>query len=49
MALILLALALLSIYANVQKTRRDQIEKVTITPAAVRATAPSDSPPRPAR
>jgi hypothetical protein len=40
MGLILLALVLLSIYSNVQKARRDQIEKVTITPAAA-AVSPS--------
>lgn len=45
MGLILLALALLSVYSNVQKARRDQIEKVTITRTAAPAAAPSASPP----
>lgn len=41
MGLILLAMALLSVYSNVQKARRDQIETVTI----LRATpAPSAAP-----
>jgi hypothetical protein len=44
MGLILLALTLLSIYSNVQKARRDQIEKVTITPAAA-AVSPSPAVP----
>ncbi|MDQ6656159.1 MAG: hypothetical protein M3Y80_10135 [Verrucomicrobiota bacterium] len=34
MAIILVAMALLSVYSNVQRARRDQIETVTITPAA---------------
>lgn len=33
MALILVVMALLAIYSNVQKARRDQIETVTIVPA----------------
>jgi hypothetical protein len=45
MALILAAMALLSVYSNVQKARRDQIEKVTITPAA--SVSPSSSPSHP--
>lgn len=44
MGLVLGALALLSIYGNVQKARRDQIEKVTITPAAGAAAQPTASP-----
>ncbi len=40
MALILLALAALAIYSNVQKARRDKIETVTISPAP----APKSSP-----
>jgi hypothetical protein len=32
MIIILLALALVALYANVQKARRDKIEKVTIIP-----------------
>jgi hypothetical protein len=34
MGSILVAMALLSIYGNIQRARRDEIEKVTITPAA---------------
>lgn len=41
MALILVAMALSAIYANVQKARRAQLETVTITPAA---TTPTPSP-----
>ena len=41
MIIIVIALALLAIYANVQKARRDKIEKVTIIPAS---TTPMASP-----
>lgn len=41
MIIIVIALALLAIYANVQKARREKIEKVTIIPVA---TTPSASP-----
>jgi hypothetical protein len=41
MGAILIALLLLSLYANVQRLRRDKIETVTFTPAAA---APSVSP-----
>jgi hypothetical protein len=34
MIVILIGLALVAIYANVQKGRRDQIERVIITPAS---------------
>lgn len=34
MIIIVVAMALLAIYANVQKSRRSQIEKVTIIPIA---------------
>jgi hypothetical protein len=34
MIVILIGLALVAIYANVQKVRRDEIERVTITPAS---------------
>lgn len=34
MALIIVALALLSLYSNVQKARRAKIETVTIVPSA---------------
>jgi hypothetical protein len=41
MIIIVIALALLAIYANVQKARRDKIEKVTIIPVS---TTPMASP-----
>jgi hypothetical protein len=41
MIIIVIAMALLAIYANVQKARRDKIEQVTITPVS---TAPTVSP-----
>jgi hypothetical protein len=41
MIIIVVAMALLAIYANVQKSRRNQIEKVTIIPIA---TPPPASP-----
>jgi len=34
MLIIAIGLALVAIYANVQKARRDKIEKVTIIPAS---------------
>jgi hypothetical protein len=34
MVVILIGLALVAIYANVQKARRDKIERVIITPAS---------------
>jgi len=43
MALILVSLSLVAIYSNVQKARRDQIETVTIAPAAP-LPSPSPSP-----
>lgn len=45
MIAILVALALLAIYANVQKARRDKIENATIIPAP-NASAPAASPGR---
>lgn len=39
MVVILIGLALVAIYANVQKARRDKIERVTITPASTAAPA----------
>jgi hypothetical protein len=45
MIIILVALALLAIYANVQKARRDKIEKTTIIPVPS-ATSPAASPGR---
>jgi hypothetical protein len=41
MIIIVVAMALLAIYANVQKARRNEIEKVTIIPVA---TPPPASP-----
>ena len=41
MALILAAMALLALYSNYQKARRDEIETVTITPAAPPAASQS--------
>ncbi|HMJ06938.1 MAG TPA: hypothetical protein VK474_11830 [Chthoniobacterales bacterium] len=41
MGLILVCMALLAVYANVQKTRRAQIETVTITNAPAPAVSPS--------
>lgn len=45
MIIILVALALLAIYANAQRARRDKIEKTTIIPAPS-ATTPAASPGR---
>jgi hypothetical protein len=45
MLVIVIAVALVAIYANVQKARRDKIEKVTIIPVTESPTAspsPSD-------
>jgi hypothetical protein len=41
MIIIVAGLALIAVYANVQKARRETIEKVTITPVS---TTPSASP-----
>ena len=42
MLVIVLAVALIAVYANVQKARRDKIEKVTIIPiSATPAASPS--------
>jgi hypothetical protein len=40
MVVILIGLALVAIYANVQKVRRDKIETVTIIPASTAAPTP---------
>jgi hypothetical protein len=45
MIVILIGLALVAIYANVQKVRRDTIERVTITPVST-ATPAAASPGR---
>ena len=42
MIVIVAGLALIAVYANVQKARRDKIEKVTIIPVSL---IPSASPP----
>jgi hypothetical protein len=39
MLIIVIGLALIAIYANVQKARRDKIEQVTIIPASPTPTA----------
>jgi hypothetical protein len=39
MLIIVAALALIALYANVQKARRDKIEKVTIVPISETPTA----------
>ena len=39
MLIIVVAVALVAIYANVQKARRDKIEKVTIIPVSESPTA----------
>ncbi|MEP6699119.1 MAG: hypothetical protein ABJB09_05245 [Verrucomicrobiota bacterium] len=39
MIVVLVAMALLAVYANVQKARRGQIESVTIIPATPAASA----------
>jgi hypothetical protein len=44
MIIIVLAMALLAVYANVQKARRGEIEKVTIIPVS----SPSPASPSPA-
>lgn len=47
MIVILVAMALLSIYSNVQKARRHRIEQVTITPAASVSAPPTPTPAQP--
>jgi hypothetical protein len=44
MIIIVAGLALIALYANVQKARRDKIEQVTIIPAS--SAAPTSSSPR---
>jgi hypothetical protein len=41
MIIILIGLALVAIYGNVQKVRRDKIETVTIIPASTATPAPA--------
>jgi hypothetical protein len=45
MVAIVLALVLVAIYANVQKLRRNRIEKATFTPAPATMTGETASPP----
>ena len=41
MIVIVVTMALLAVYANVQKLRRNKIETVTFTPAAASSASPS--------
>ncbi len=41
MIIIVITMALLAIYANVQKARRHKIESVTVTPASAAASSPT--------
>ena len=43
-AIVLVAFALLALYANIQKLRRDKIETVTVTPIATPTPSPSIAP-----
>jgi hypothetical protein len=43
MLIIVIGVALVAIYANVQKARRDKIEKVTVIPVSSGTPAPSPS------
>jgi hypothetical protein len=45
MGLILVAMALLSLYANVQRAHRGRIETVTITPAPASSATPAEPSP----
>jgi hypothetical protein len=40
-AIILIAFALIAVYANVQEARRDKIETVTVTPVATPTPSPT--------
>jgi hypothetical protein len=40
-AIVLVAFALLALYANIQKLRRDRIETATVTPIATPTPTPS--------
>jgi hypothetical protein len=42
MIIIVVAMALLAIYANVQKARRQKIEQVTIIPVSTTSPSPRD-------
>jgi hypothetical protein len=41
MVIIVIAIALVAVYANIQKARRDKIESVTIIPAATMTPSPA--------
>jgi hypothetical protein len=41
MAIILIAMALLALYANIQKWRRNRIETVIVTPVATATPSPT--------
>jgi len=47
MVVILVGTGLIALYANVQKARRDTIEKVTITPISSTPTASASPSPQP--
>ena len=44
MIIVLAAMLLVAIHANVQRLRRDKIETVTVTPMATAAPTPSPTP-----
>ncbi len=44
MITIVIALALVAIYANIQKTRRNKIEQVIVTPVSTATPTPSATP-----
>ena len=44
MIVIIVAIAFVALYANVQRLRRDKIETVTFTPAAVPSSSASPTP-----
>jgi hypothetical protein len=46
MLAIAIGFALVALYANIQKLRRDKIESVTFTPASAQTAAPSPTPTR---
>jgi hypothetical protein len=46
MLIVIVAMALIALYANVQRWRRAEIETVTITPALSPSISPSPSTPR---
>ncbi len=43
-AIILVAFALLALYANIQKFRRDRIETVIVSPVATPTPSPANAP-----